>query len=154
MQVGELLKQHVPKIVTAEVERQAQTAVAATPNAQQPNNNNAEASDALRQLDGIPNGGDAAAAVAARAPPAAAAAVDMETEAAAGAAGTAGPSLSPDEQRYFERYKRIQEIISGVTSIGLYLEFLYSHNHADLQVGPPQIAGIFAVSAGRHCRWL
>jgi 26S proteasome regulatory subunit N2 len=49
-------------------------------------------------------------------------------------AAASSPSLTADEQRYLDRYKRIQEIISGATSIGLYLEFLYSHNHADLQV--------------------
>ena len=40
--------------------------------------------------------------------------------------------LSPEEAQYALREKRLRNIISGRTPILLYLEFLYSHNHADL----------------------
>lgn len=60
----------------------------------------------------------------------------MDTDAAAAADAAPAISLTPEEQRYVERYDRLKGIISGATSIGLYLEFLYSHNHADLQVKP------------------
>lgn len=64
----------------------------------------------------------------------------METDAGAAAAAAApSVSLTPEEERYMERYDRLKGIISGATSIGLYLEFLYSHNHADLQVGTCQL---------------
>ncbi len=42
--------------------------------------------------------------------------------------------LSPEDQRYLGRYKRLREIISGALPISLHLDFMYSHNHADLQI--------------------
>ena len=33
-----------------------------------------------------------------------------------------------------QRYQRLRGILSGSTPIQLYLEFLYTHNHADLQI--------------------
>jgi 26S proteasome regulatory subunit N2 len=41
---------------------------------------------------------------------------------------------SPQVKQYKERFGKLKGIITGKTPIGLYLEFLYSHNHADLQV--------------------
>ena len=48
------------------------------------------------------------------------------------------PSLKPEEELYLERFGRLRGILDGTMSISYYLEFLYSHNHADLQVGPLQ----------------
>lgn len=36
-----------------------------------------------------------------------------------------------------ERYSKLRGIITGVTPISLYLEFLSSHNHADRQARLP-----------------
>ena len=40
--------------------------------------------------------------------------------------------MSEEELQYIQREKRLRNIISGRTPILLYLEFLHSHNHADL----------------------
>ena len=91
----------------------------------------------------LPNG-DASSAPAPGAVPApqngaAAHAEDMETEEAAPSAQAApAPSLKPEEELYLERFGRLRGILDGTMSISYYLEFLYSHNHADLQVGPLQ----------------
>ena len=60
----------------------------------------------------------------------------METDGPPGAAAPAstGPALKPEEERYLERFERLKGILDGTASISHYLEFLYSHNHADLQV--------------------
>ncbi len=58
--------------------------------------------------------------------------------AAAAAAGSSGGAaanvLSAEDERYMERYERLRGILGGTTPITLHLEFLYSHNRADLQV--------------------
>ena len=88
---------------------------------------------------GLPNG-EASSAPAPAAAPAAqngssGHAEDMETDAAApNAQGAPAASLKPEEERYLERFGRLKGILDGTASISHYLEFLYSHNHADLQV--------------------
>jgi len=42
--------------------------------------------------------------------------------------------LSPADQLYLTRFKKLSEILSGELSNALYLEFLYSANKADLQI--------------------
>lgn len=57
-----------------------------------------------------------------------------------------------------ERHGRLKGILAGTTPITLYLEFLYSHNHADLQARalPPsllpalQVEGACAGVTGRQ----
>ena len=49
-------------------------------------------------------------------------------------AAAARPALSPEEEQYMARHTKLKGILTGFTPIGLHLEFLYSHNHADLQV--------------------
>ncbi|KAK9829302.1 hypothetical protein WJX72_005032 [[Myrmecia] bisecta] len=44
------------------------------------------------------------------------------------------PAASPEAVQYAERFAKVKRIISGEAPITLYLEFLYSHNHADLQI--------------------
>jgi len=117
-QVGDLLEQQAPRRAPAPEQPAAGAA---------PQGNGAEAAG-----EALPNG-DAAAAHAPSAD-------DMETDAGAAAAAAVSVSLTPEEERYMERYDRLKGIISGATSIGLYLEFLYSHNHADLQVWALQLA--------------
>lgn len=54
--------------------------------------------------------------------------------AAAGSGGSVvAGALSAEDERYMERYGRLRGILGGTTPITLHLEFLYSHNHADLQ---------------------
>ncbi len=58
---------------------------------------------------------------------------------AAGGNGSAagGEPLSPEQQaavQYHDRYGRLQRILSGEVPIALSMDFLFSHNHADLQV--------------------
>ena len=124
LQVTELLEQSAPK-------RPA-------PPAAEPNGHAAPSG----QAHDLPNG-DASSAAAAPAPAAAAAqngaaahADDMETDGPPGAAApsSTGPALKPEEERYLERCSRLKGILDGTASISHYLEFLYSHNHADLQV--------------------
>jgi len=38
------------------------------------------------------------------------------------------------EQAYLTRFRKLASILSGELPISLYLEFLYSANHADLQI--------------------
>lgn len=124
LQVGTLLEQHAPRTLAPGPEQAAGEAAAQGGAAE------AGASEAL------PNG-----VAAGQAP-----ADDMDTDAAAAADAAPAISLTPEEERYLERYNRLTGIISGATSIGLYLEFLYSHNHADLQVKPchaAQFSGAF-----------
>jgi len=85
--------------------------------------------------------------------PAAAAAADangdaaMDTDAAPVAAaeanGGAAPAAAPDapamEPEKAEKLTRLRNILTGTTPIGLTLEFLYHHNHADLQVRGPLV---------------
>ena len=63
--------------------------------------------------------------------------------------------LSPEEAQYALREKRLRNIISGRTPILLYLEFLYSHNHADLVLLKNAKAAIEArnryAGRGRRC---
>ncbi len=119
-QVTELLQQSAPK----------------RPAAIEANGHAAEAGSAAQDL---PNG-EASSAPAPGAPPAAqngaaAHAEDMETDGAAPSVQAApAPSLKPEEERYLERFGRLRGILDGTMSISHYLEFLYSHNHADLQV--------------------
>ena len=123
MQVTELLEQSAPN----------------RPAAPEANGLAAEAGGAAHSL---PNG-EASSAPAPGAAPAAqngaaAHAEDMETDGAAPAAPAApAPSLKPEDERYLERFGRLRGILDGTMSISHYLEFLYSHNHADLQVGSP-----------------
>jgi 26S proteasome regulatory subunit N2 len=124
LQVGTLLEQHAPRTLAPGPEQAAGEAAAQGGAAE------AGASEAL------PNG-----VAAGQAP-----ADDMDTDAAAAADAAPAISLTPEEERYLERYNRLTGIISGATSIGLYLEFLYSHNHADLQVklcNAAQFSGAF-----------
>ena len=120
MQVTELLEQSAPK----------------RPAAPEANGHAAEPGSAAH---GLPNG-EASSAPAAGAAPAAqngaaAHAEDMETDGAAPSAQAApAPSLKPEEEHYLERFGRLRGILDGTMSISHYLEFLYSHNHADLQV--------------------
>ena len=91
----------------------------------------------------LPNGHASSAPAPGAAPAvqngAAAHAEDMQTEEAAPSAQAAPvPSLKPEEELYLERFGRLRGILDGTMSISYYLEFLYSHNHADLQVGPLQ----------------
>jgi len=58
----------------------------------------------------------------------------QSTPAAAAPAAMPAPSLKPEDERYLERFGRLKGILDGTMSISHYLEFLYSHNHADLQV--------------------
>ena len=51
------------------------------------------------------------------------------------AAGADAPPL-PDA-RSLQRYERLRGILGGTTPITLHLEFLYSHNRADLQARAP-----------------
>lgn len=65
-------------------------------------------------------------------------------QAAANAAPSDGNGMETDEAagissdlygpQYKERLKHLKDILSGKTPIGLYLEFLYRHNHSDLQI--------------------
>ena len=125
LQVTELLEQSAPKRPAA-------------PPAAEPNGHAAPSG----QPHDLPNG-DASSAAAAPAAAAAAAqngaaahADDMDTDGPPGAAAPAstGPALKPEEERYLERFDRLKSILDGTASISHYLEFLYSHNHADLQV--------------------
>uniref|UniRef100_A0A061QUJ8 26S proteasome non-ATPase regulatory subunit 1 homolog n=1 Tax=Tetraselmis sp. GSL018 TaxID=582737 RepID=A0A061QUJ8_9CHLO len=60
---------------------------------------------------------------------------DMEAEAAGQAAEARPPPQdTPEVAQYKERFERLRSIITGKTPINLYLEFLYSHNHSDLQI--------------------
>ncbi|CAL8468543.1 g8083 [Coccomyxa elongata] len=112
MKVGKVLEEHAPKTAAPATEQ------AAADDADQDTPAGSAGGEALANGNG-----------AAHAP-----ADAMETD--GGAAGAPAPtvSLTPEEQQYVERYNRLKGIISGATSIGLYLEFLYSHNHADLQI--------------------
>ena len=49
-------------------------------------------------------------------------------------ATAATPQLSPEELRVKGLHEKLAGIMRGETSIQLYLEFLHSHNHADIQV--------------------
>ena len=42
--------------------------------------------------------------------------------------------LTPQEARLQDQRQKLSAIMRGETSVQLYLEFLHSHNHADLQV--------------------
>ena len=42
--------------------------------------------------------------------------------------------LSEEDRAYLVPYKRLREIIDGSLPIALHLDFLYSRNHADLQI--------------------
>mmetsp|Transcript_5894 Transcript_5894/g.16828 ORF Transcript_5894/g.16828 Transcript_5894/m.16828 type:complete len:1074 (-) Transcript_5894:415-3636(-) len=44
------------------------------------------------------------------------------------------PELSEEDKSYLAAYKRLREIIDGSLPIALHLDFLYSRNHADLQI--------------------
>ena len=55
---------------------------------------------------------------------------------------SAGPAQTGSEAQtgadapgpHAQRYQRLRGILTGSTPIQLYLEFLYTHNHADLQI--------------------
>lgn len=77
----------------------------------------------------------AAAAAAADGPGAAAMDTDQPAAAAATAVeatATAAADTVDDATR--ARWQRMRDILSGRTQIALYLEFLYHHNHSDLQI--------------------
>ena len=124
------------------------------PAALEANGHAAEAGSAAQDL---PNG-EASSGPAPGAPPAAqngaaAHAEDMETDGAAPSAQAApAPSLKPEEERYLERFGRLRGILDGTMSISHYLEFLYSHNHADLQVRPVQPPSVLA-EGGAQLLW-
>jgi 26S proteasome regulatory subunit N2 len=66
----------------------------------------------------------------------------MDTDAAPAAAAAApangGPPPAPelsDEMK--DKLTKLRDILSGKTPIALNLEFLYTHNKADLQVSGP-----------------
>lgn len=46
-------------------------------------------------------------------------------------------AASPEEKRRQKRGEKLLRVLRGQASIQLYLEFLHSHNHADLQVTSP-----------------
>ena len=61
---------------------------------------------------------------------------NMETE---DADAVQAPASEPQQAAqppspYAERYQRLRGILTGSMPIQLYLEFLYTHNHADLQI--------------------
>lgn len=58
---------------------------------------------------------------------------ELATQAEAQPAEEAG-SLTPEEARLRDQRQKLASIMRGETSVQLYLEFLHSHNHADLQV--------------------
>ena len=81
----------------------------------------------------------------AAAPPANGEATPMETDGllqpGTEAADQAEPSetpqetpLTPQEAKLQDQRQKLSAIMRGETSVQLYLEFLHSHNHADLQV--------------------
>ncbi|CAD7700777.1 unnamed protein product, partial [Ostreobium quekettii] len=51
-----------------------------------------------------------------------------------GAQAEAKETADPEVQALQAKYQKLKDVISGKTSIMLYLEFLYNHNHADLQI--------------------
>lgn len=149
LQVTELLEQSAPKRP-------------APPAAPEPNGE--QHSSAAQDL---PNGDNAPSAAAGAAPTAengtaAPHADDMETDVAASTAtAAAGPvhNLSAEEEAYLERFGRLKGILDGTMSISHYLEFLYSHNHADLQVRAcpeaqqsPVLEEHPLSNKGSHCR--
>ncbi|KAK9844017.1 hypothetical protein WJX81_001983 [Elliptochloris bilobata] len=81
---------------------------------------------------GLPAGGPAGAAAAAAADSNGRGAEPMDTDGLATLAVVA--HLSPEEHAQAERWSKLHGIITGVTPISLYLEFLSSHNHADRQI--------------------
>lgn len=90
----------------------------------------AAAAEALGAEGGSRSGGADALAAEAAATPAAPAA----DEAAALAADPDDPQVKA-ALGYHARLSKLLRVLSGETPIALALEFLYSHNHADLQVG-------------------
>ena len=62
----------------------------------------------------------------------------MDTDGGQGSTEEATPTsqtpLTPEEQRVQDQRQKLRSIMRGETSVQLYLEFLHSHNHADLQV--------------------
>lgn len=61
----------------------------------------------------------------------------MQPAAAAAPAEPPAPApepLSPEDERYLGHYKQLRDIISGELPIQLHLDFMYSKNHADLQI--------------------
>lgn len=72
--------------------------------------------------------------------PAAEGADSMETDApepqpaAAEPPAPPRPEDTPEQAIYRKRYNNLKGIITGKTPIELYLEFLYSNNHSDLQI--------------------
>lgn len=61
---------------------------------------------------------------------------NMETDTAEPAPGTASQAQPATQQAgpHAQRYQRLRGILTGSTPIQLYLEFLYTHNHADVQI--------------------
>ncbi|KAG2454480.1 hypothetical protein HYH02_001498 [Chlamydomonas schloesseri] len=97
--------------------------------------------DVSGRLEG-PGGAPAAAAAAAAPAEGAAAPADgdaaMDTDAAAAAPAPAEPAAAAAAAApagpHAARLARLRDILSGKTPIALYLDFLYRHNQADLQV--------------------
>ena len=58
------------------------------------------------------------------------------TEPSTAAAPAAVPEESEEVKTHRARLADVKRILAGSLPIALHLEFLYSHNHADLQVGP------------------
>lgn len=50
------------------------------------------------------------------------------------AAPAAAVEVPKAVQQYLDRHQKVKKIVSGEVPISLYLEFLFSHNHADLQI--------------------
>ena len=59
--------------------------------------------------------------------------------------------LTPEEKRLTDQRQKLAAIMRGETSVQLYLEFLHSHNHADLQV-PALYLQFLPLHAGVLCR--
>ncbi|KAK9804632.1 hypothetical protein WJX73_001394 [Symbiochloris irregularis] len=101
--------------------------------------------------EAAPGEGDNAAAPAtgeaadqeAAAPAAAAMEVDAPANGNTEAAGTgAAPEANGNQQQLSPKETRLVEVMSGRTPIQLYLEFLFSHNHADLAILKNAKAGV------------
>ena len=59
---------------------------------------------------------------------------DSSGQAQPEATASEGQSAAQPPGPHAQRYQRLRGILTGSTPIQLYLEFLYTHNHADLQI--------------------
>lgn len=77
----------------------------------------------------------------------------METGESPAAEKREEENLSPLEAMQQSRSNKLLRIIRGEASIQLYLEFLHSHNHADLQVGFGLSCQLQAVMEHKKIDW-